>query len=277
MDAAIRRLAWWALVLSVACLAWLMAPLTWQIWSGPQQVGPVQAQPVGVTDTRPGRVDYAQWNLFGVRQTSPEVAAVAVQSAPETRLRLELRGVVVRDDGGEGSGAIVAERGKEADYFRVGQTLPGNARLHTVYSDKILIDRNGVLETLSFDAGDGQSGVEVAAVKPKGPPATIASPEDFVAVAGERLQQDPAGALASVGLEVADSANGPAGYVFNGNNPMLSSLSLQQGDVIRSVNGHTLGNLEQDRGMLQQFYDSGMLEVEVERDGAIFTISYPLR
>lgn len=98
-----------------------------------------------------------------------------------------------------------------------------------------------------------------------------------MALAQQRLLSDASGALGSVGLKPAAGASGPAGYVFNGNNPMLSSLSLEKGDVIRSVNGHVLGDIEQDRAMLQQLYDSGMLEVEVERDGAIFSISYPLR
>lgn len=265
------RTAWWLFLLLLVFVGWQLGRFTWALYQGPE------ALPVGVSASASDRSEqrrsgsYALWNLFGRADKAATPAPASVESAPETRLRLDLYGVVVGTDG-EGSGAIVAERGKEANYFRIGDTLPGNVRLAAVYPDKILLDRGGVMETLSFDDTEKAGSAIEAVAQP-----AVNTAEDFVQLAEQRLSQDALGALGSVGLEPAQSAGGPAGYVFNGNNPMLSNLSLQAGDVIRSVNGHVLGDLEQDRAMIQQFYESGMLEVEVERDGAIFSISYPLR
>jgi general secretion pathway protein C len=58
---------------------------------------------------------------------------------------------------------------------------------------------------------------------------------------------------------------------------MLSGLNLQKGDVLMSVNGHTLGNLKQDKDVMQSLYEQGNVEVEVVRDGASFYVNYPLR
>jgi general secretion pathway protein C len=44
-----------------------------------------------------------------------------------------------------------------------------------------------------------------------------------------------------------------------------------------SVNGHTLGNLKQDKDVMQSLYEQGNVEVEVVRDGASFYVNYPLR
>lgn len=264
----IESIGRWIVRLTILMLAWHAGPFVWRVWLGPDPVA-VTAVSAGVDPSARPSANYTAWNLFGRPQVAVSQTQDAVESAPETHLQLDLYGVVVGPEA-ESSGAIVAERGKEANYFRVDAILPGNARLAAVFPDKILLERGGVMETLSFDdKGKGSS-----AIQPVTRPA-VNTAEDFMAVAEQRLLADPVGALASVGL--APNGENGGGYVFDGNNPMLSSYSLKKGDVLRSVNGYSLGNVEQDRAMMQQFYESGMLEVEIERDGAVFSISYPLR
>lgn len=267
-DDRIASISRWVVRLTVLMLAWHAGPFVWRVWLGPDPVT-VAASALPAGDTARPAANYAAWNLFGRPQAASPQTQQAIESAPETRLQLDLYGVVVGADA-ESSGAIVAERGKEANYFRVDAILPGNARLAAVFPDKILLERGGAMETLSFD----DRGKEGSTIQPVTRPA-VNTAEDFMSLAEKRLQADPVGALASVGL--APNRENGGGYVFDGNNPMLTSYSLKKGDVIRSVNGYTLGNVEQDRAMMQQFYESGMLDVEIERDGAVFSISYPLR
>ena len=47
--------------------------------------------------------------------------------------------------------------------------------------------------------------------------------------------------------------------------------------MIRSVNGHTLGDVNKDKEMMREIYQQGSVEVEVVRDGASFFVNYPLR
>jgi len=216
----------------------------------------------------------AQFHLFGKAGARAVQKADKLTVAPKTRLRLILKGVFTAEQGGA-SGAIVEEIGKSSDYYSLGDTLPGNAVLEEVYSDRILLRRNGKLETLSFDdkAAKGQNIIAKApkSVRTK-PSERLKSPEQFISEATKQISMNPEKALTSVGL-----APGAGGYVYQGGNPMLSGLNLQKGDVIRSVNGNPLGDIKKDKNLMKELYEQGNLEVEVVRDGASFFINYPLR
>jgi general secretion pathway protein C len=223
----------------------------------------------------------SRFHLFGREGQKAVKQEEAPKDAPKTTLRLVLKGVFTSGQGGA-SGAIVEEIGKSANYYGQGDTLPGNAVLEEVYHDRILLRRNGRLETLAFDdkktIGKKSRIAKVNAAKParkrsSGAPVTrVETPEQFIDEATSRLAEDPARALGSVGLKASDS-----GYVYQGGNPMLSGLNLKKGDVIRSVNGHTLGDIQKDKALMKSLYEQGSIEVEVMRDGASFYINYPLR
>lgn len=200
--------------------------------------------------------------------------------APKTNLRLLLKGVFTAKDGGT-SGAIIEEMGKSAEYYALGSNLPGNATLEEVYEDRVLLRRNGRLETLSFDEKDLDSESQITRQeKPKSVTNRVTSnndlnvktPEQFIDEATRQISENPEQALKSVGLNASSQ-----GYVYQGGNPMLSGLNLKKGDVIRSVNGHTLGDVKKDKNLMKSLYEQGNLEVEVVRDGASFYINYPLR
>jgi general secretion pathway protein C len=223
-------------------------------------------------------VRLAEYHLFG------EVGKQAVvkkddkpKEAPKTSLRLALKGVFTSEQPGA-SGAIVEEIGKKTDYYGIGDTLPGNATLEEVYTDRILLRRNGRLETLAFEEKKSTKGQSrIAKVEPKKTESRkknekVETPQQFMNEATARLREDPAAALGSVGLKASNE-----GYVYQGGNPMLSGLNMKKGDVIRSVNGHNLGDIQQDKELMNSLYEQGSLEVEVMRDGASFYINYPLR
>lgn len=214
--------------------------------------------------------------LFGELSSSAgnaEKAAVAID-APETRLQLELKGVVTARQS-EGSGAIVAEKGREGLYYRVGDTLPGNAELVEVNDDRVLLRRAGKMETLRFPETSVGSENSVASVRQQSG-GRIQTAEAFIGEAEKRLTQDPMGTLGTVGLSPVSSGESN-GYVYNGQNPMLRQMNLQKGDVIRSINGFPIGDVQKDRQLLKQFYDEGSVLVEIERDGTFFSINYPLK
>lgn len=200
--------------------------------------------------------------------------------APKTSLRLVLKGVFTAKEGGS-SGAIIEEMGKSAEYYALGALLPGNATLEEVYEDRVLLRRNGRLETLSFDEKDLDAESQITKLekskpvqsKPSGAgEVTVKTPEQFIDEATRQISENPERALKSVGLNASSD-----GYVYQGGNPMLSGLNLKKGDVIRSVNGHTLGDVKKDKNLMKSLYEQGSLEVEVVRNGASFYINYPLR
>ncbi len=269
------------LVLVVYAAFW-MAKLTWWVMA-PQEGAPVilPAKASNVTQKQSGYASQIpRYHLFGEAGKKPVVKREEVKEAPKTRLRLVLKGVFTSTQP-ENAGAIIEELGKSADYYGVGDTLPGNATLEEVLADRVLLRRNGRLETLAFaEESKSKTGQSIAKVtSPVVKPTRVTkkeevveTPEQFISEATQRLAEDPEKALGSVGLKASDG-----GYVYQGGNPMLAGLNLKKGDVIRSVNGHSLGDVQKDKQLMQSLYEQGSLEVEIERDGASFFINYPLR
>lgn len=253
----------------------LCAQLIWFL-AAPADQSVLYTNSAGIAEVRERSISrpIGRYNLFGKPGESTEKKEVPV-TAPKTRLRLVLQGVVTADENNT-SGAIIEEIGKSTDYYKIGDKVAGSATLEEVYSDRVILERSGRYETLSFDeAAAAAKGVKTVKSVPKVAKrrGSIDSPEQFLTEATRRLNKNPKQALASVGLALSDEG----GYVYQGNNSMLSGLNLQKGDVLMSVNGHTLGNLKQDKDVMQSLYEQGNVEVEVVRDGASFYVNYPLR
>ncbi len=87
-------------------------------------------------------------NLFGVNGSTLQ-AAVTTESVPETRLKLELRGTFASTMEDE-SRALIAEKGKSSNYYKLFDQLPGGASLERIEAGRVMLKRNGRLETLSF-------------------------------------------------------------------------------------------------------------------------------
>src|SRR5690242_147511 len=87
-------------------------------------------------------------------------------SAQPTSIPLVLTGVIAADKPENGL-AILGENAANAKVVAVGQPVPGGAKLHSVYSDKVILDRNGTLESLNLPR---QAGPGLGAVPPRPPP-----------------------------------------------------------------------------------------------------------
>lgn len=248
-------------------------------------------------------------NLFGV----PDQTTLETRAAPavETRLPLELRGVFVGETEAD-SAAIVAQKGKTGELYGIGDVLPGNAELVEVAPDHIVLRRAGNLETLNFpqfndpgllasyeaptelveeiyDEGNGPPEQWTDDSQPTdqsrddssgpGPGETGAvTPRQLIDSYRERLDQDPEGALSQLGI--APVAEGSAnGYRLGNlaNSPYLSQTGLQPGDVVLSVNGTPVGNIQQDRSQIESVLAQGSARLEVQRGTRRFFVTASLK
>src|SRR5690554_354547 len=261
-------LMWLVIYLGIA-----MANVTWLfVW---------QDKPVAVSsgaDSSAGRASgslssssypMASYEFFGRAEATGEVAEAAKRAAPETGLSLRLEGVLVGQRP-EDSGAIVAGSNGETAWYRVGDVLPGNAELAEVESERILIRRGGRYESLTFEEDDSSTMVAEVARRP-----AESSPEAFLENARQQLDSAGVAALTPYGLSPVDET-GASGYVYNGSNAMLNAVNLKAGDVITAINGQRLGDVEQDRSLLESWRGQASLDIEIERDGSILTISYAI-
>ena len=257
------------LVVLVVYSALTLARVTWMIAWTDRPVAAAPGAGSGAFQGASARLQpMAAHTMFGRPVNQAPVADVVKRSAPETRLNLSLQGVLVAQRP-EDSGAIVAGSNGVTEHYRVGETLPGNAQLAEVEPGRVLIRRNGQYESLSFDdklATDLIEDVESAA---------DGSADGLVSAARNQLESQGVGALAGYGLRPAGD-DGSSGYVYDGSNAMLNAVSLRAGDVITAINGQRLGDFEQDKALLDSWRSESQIDIEIERDGAILSVSYAI-
>ncbi len=287
----------WLLVIGIA---YSFATMIWTFFDAPIAT-PTSALPNPDAARQPQRpATNVNWilskHLFGEAGSAPVVAATD-EPAVQTRLPLELRMVVVADIP-EDSSAMVAQRGKPGQLYTVGETLPGNAQLTEVHRDRIILRRAGVRETLMFpktkgqfqaraiDEGDPPT-TDVATATQSRPPAATAtqsptpegatepgSSQDVVADYKERLANDAAGTLDELGIESVDSGGYRIGD--SAQSSYLRQTGLQPGDVILSVNGRPVGNIQQDQLEIENILAQGSARIEVQRGSRRFFITASL-
>lgn len=256
----------------VVYVALVLAQTTWLIAWDDRPVAMAPASDSRGSASGGGRLQpLAAHQVFGRAEEQTRVAEVVRRSAPETRLNLRLEGVLVAERP-EDSGAIVAGSNGVTEHYRVGEVLPGNAELAEVEPGRVLIRRNGQYETLTFEEQLSTGlveGVEEDLAEP------ASSPEQFLSEAREQLDSQGVAALAPYGLSPTGEG-GTSGYVYDGSNAMLNAVNLRAGDVITAVNGQRLGDLEQDMMLFENWRSEPQLEIEIERDGSILTVSYAI-
>ncbi|MDP6375574.1 MAG: type II secretion system protein N [Pseudomonadales bacterium] len=223
-------------------------------------------------------------DLFGRAQA--RVAEVERKPTQETRLPLELKGVFQANHPDEGA-AIIAQKGKSGLLYSVGDQVPGNATLHAVHTQHVVLRRGGVLETLTFpetratfsqDPGNNSNSPLVVRQNAQPTAYSHKTPLQFVETYRKRLRDDPDGTLAELGIRRV-SDDGATGYRLDNlaENPYLRQTGLQTGDVILSVNGRPVGDVGQDRQQLDTLLVRGSARLEVQRGSRRFFVTASLK
>src|SRR5690606_5996394 len=119
--------------------------------------------------------EVARLHLFGEAVTTQEAVVEAVpRDAPDTRLRLTLRGLFAARDPDQAL-AIVAEPGGDEKADRIGDPRPGGAELREIHADRIILSRAGRYETLRLPQEEAIDGMGRA---PATAPVAGSLPED---------------------------------------------------------------------------------------------------
>ncbi len=240
-------------------------------------------------------------DLFGKAATGSEQTLTgreATEELRETRLSLTLAGVVVADEP-SASTAFIAQRGRRAETFGIGDRLPGNAKLEEVYQDRVVLSRGGMRERLRLEEQSGGRGGIVpnrgrapvraaprAAPTPPGPgPRTVQSAarsgqaERRAALAAirERLESRPEEALEELGID-EEAVVAEGGYVVGtlADHPALRGMGLTREDRILSVNGRSLGEIDDAREALSRIVGQGSASVEIQRGERRFVVTVAL-
>ncbi len=190
-------------------------------------------------------------HLFGVANVSVN------GEVRETTIPLILAGVIAGRDPARGQ-AIIGPNATAAKLYAVGDAIQGGARLHEVYSDHVILERNGALEALRLPRNlPSQAPLPVS---------TPALPARSASVGGN------SSLLAGlVRVQPVFNQGKLSGYrIFPGGGKggsVFTQLGLKPGDLITAVNGTALDDAGRAMEVLQTLSSSGSATITVSRNG----------
>lgn len=287
VDGLDKRLPVLVTFLAIVLLTHSMASLTWKIIPIPDIVGQTLNTPgarvvaqTSAKTNQPLADTIANWNLFGKFEVEKPkvVAAQPVETAPETKLNLKLRGVFASSNP-QSSRAIIADAKGDEDSYRVGSTVPGGAILNEIYTDKVILETNGRLEVLRLPVEDvagipGQiePNIQTPVVNQpvsQLPNTSTADTSTLLKSYRDALLNDPQSVMGLVRAEPFQKDGQLVGYRIRPGNDrqLLRKFGLRSGDVVTAVNGVPMNNPIKALEVLRDLSTATQLTVDVQRRG----------
>jgi general secretion pathway protein C len=188
---------------------------------------------------------------------------------------------VVADESESGHAIIASGRNEERAY-RIGQSIDGGsgATLHSVFADRVILSRGGVLETLRLpDLTNGAGTARISSSLPPPPPPPSAVPDPAMdAPASGSLREvisDNAANLANI-IRVSPHVEGGQMVGFRVNpgreRDMFASLGLEPGDVVTDINGMALDDPARGLQIFESLGEATMANVTLMRNGVVQTL-----
>lgn len=214
-------------------------------------------------------------HLFG--QVSQELTGRRLDNLPISSLNLVLAGVIASGAGGY---ALISVNGQAQEPFAVGQTITGGAVLQAVYPDRVVIRRNGALESLLLEGADNSQA-----------PSEVAMPDvnQTAGVSGEIVQETGTNQYTVAREQLAAQMRTPdflkqatvvpssgGGFLVRQIQPgsLYEKLGMRAGDVIKSVNGQPINTAEDAIRLYQQMPSISSVQMEIMRGGKSESLYY---
>lgn len=275
---------------ALACL-WLAVRLLATVlsWPAAGDAAPGTAPATGPDLATPAE-SLSGWHLFGSAFGEGDPSRRAA-SAPETDQALVLVGVLAELDPAAGV-ALIADASGGQGAYRVGTGLPGGSRLRAVLPDRVLIERNGVEESLSLLRPQGASpglapATGDAADLDRMPALLGVVPQAGVAAGGEvdwqavqrQIAIDPAELARQVQVLPVFENGQIAGVRLSGGAaaPLVERLGLRPDDIVTAVNGIDVRDPARAQEILASVRDAGRVSVTLRRDGRSQTLNVDLK
>ena len=271
-------------VVLIILITQTFAELTWRFFIPAQSVSSNFQNPATLTLQSPQSNSLlanlslrkvSAYHLFG--DAKKQVATQQkIIDAPETRLRLNLKGVFAASNAAQALAIISSSKDKDKTYH-VGDKITGGVLLHAVYTDRVILKRNGQLETLRLP----KFKVDSKSFYSKPSPASVARPDNSINQSkSQRLRKmrdtllnDPAKLWQQVRINPVMKNGKIKGYTLAHNDQaLMKSLNLRSSDVITSVNGQSLSDPSTLYGLMNSLADQQSLLLNIERNGQQQTV-----
>lgn len=263
-------------VIAALLLAYSLAQWSWRLME-PAPVLNARPSTAPIADNAAELRQLLGANLFGQADiTSGRNLSPA--SIPLTSLNLVLTGVMV---GGANNFAFISINGSNETAFGIGDEILSGASLHAVYPDRAVLRRGGALESLvlkeSVALPEG-SIVTSPQYRSDAPPlSSIRGSGNSYTVARNTLTEQMQKPEFLTQALMVPNAGG--GFLVREIQPgsVYEKLGVRTGDVIRSVNGQPINNMEEVMKLYQQLggiNQAGNVAIEVTRGGRTESLQY---
>jgi general secretion pathway protein C len=198
-------------------------------------------------------------HLFGSAPLAKQDGA----NAPATSMPLVLTGIIAGNDPQNGL-AILGPTAQSAKVYAVGDTIAGGPKLHSVYNDRVVIDRDGQLESLALphQMNPGNAPPPSAALLQGGETPPIERMRRMISeqpgLIGDVMRPQP----------VMDHGRMNGFRVYPGRDrAAFNSLGLHPGDQVTAINGTPLDDRDRSEQILKTLSSSSEARVTVIRGG----------
>jgi general secretion pathway protein C len=262
-------------VVAMLLLTYSLAQWSWRL----MEPTPVQTDARSMAPIADSAAELRQLlsaNLFGQADVTAG-QGMSPSSIPLTSLNLVLTGVMV---GGTYSFAFISINGSNESSFGIGDEILAGATLHAVYPDRAVLRRGGALESLvlkdNLALPEGSIVTSPQNRNNATPSGIRGSGGNFTVERNTLTQQMQKPEFLSQALMVP---NAGGGFLVREIQPgsVYEKLGIRTGDVIRSVNGQPINNMDEVMKLYQQLggiNQIGNVAIEVTRGGRTESLQY---
>jgi len=246
-------------VTAVVGLAALSAQLVWTIAGSPQWPAAIAnaAAPAVSAKSRDWQAS-ALTTLDPFHRNAVSGAVAAGERAPETMLNLQLFGIRAGSESNGGSAIIAGADNVQSAYF-VGQEIMPGVRLERVSPERVMIRRNGVVESLSLDREKNPEPVKTETT------ASVPAGQSLTEQPWRRVSVSAAALFAN--LKFANQDGGGVTLQPGAAADLLAQAGLKPGDVLVGVNGTPVTDITSLMAIAAAWGDAERLSLETVSEG----------
>lgn len=270
-----------AILLAVAA-----AELLWKLVPAPEAAAwrPPSVVPASVPAGRnhgPNVDLIVNAHLFGQYQAPADPVLTELSEAPDTRLDLTLLGILAAT-AEKGSRALIASSAGDEAPYSIGSDVVRGVSLQAIFPDRVILSRNGQLETLRLDKDAPAKPLSADSYQDEDEDVMEEESENdtgsMLSNIREEVMSDPSRASNYIRVQPASNGGQLRGYrVYPGRDrTVFTAVGLRPGDLVTQVNGIQLNDANTALQMLGQLSNSNSLTVVVERGGQQQTVNVNL-
>lgn len=288
-------------LLVVVYLAYLLSKLVWLVWPQPAStpLTPSHYSAGAKASSTTSVQNIIEQFLFGKKtvtnKTNTAQQNEVINNAPETRLSINLTGIVAVSNDDKAGIAIIESQGRQVSYL-VEEVVQGTrAEVAQILPDRVILSVNGRFETLMLDGLDFSKKVSMPVLAAReaqdmGPQKIEQSELQINATADpdvkeaiietrEELLSEPGKLFDYIRVSQAMSDGELIGYRLSpGKEPALfKQMGLQNNDLAVAINGYQLTDLQQAMAAINELRNTSDATITIERDGEQIDVQFSLQ